>query len=235
VISSTTTYYVEANNAACTSARTAVVATVKFSSSSTVTATACNSYTLNGNTYTATGTYTQTLTNAAGCDSTITLNLTIPVVDVSVTPIDSSLNANATSATFQWLNCDSAYEVVPGATSALFGPTVTGHYAVAVSQGGCTDTSACYLVTLTASESMVEMSGMTLSPNPSNGSVLLDLGKVYAHINITVMDAKGAVISTFSADGLQIVPVQITGAAGLYLISVQNGNKPPVLLKAVKE
>ncbi len=44
---------------------------------SSIAASACGSYTLNGQTYTATGTYTQTLLNAAQCDSIITLNLVI--------------------------------------------------------------------------------------------------------------------------------------------------------------
>jgi hypothetical protein len=49
----------------------------------TITESACSSYTLNGQTYTTSGVYTQTLINAAGCDSVITLNLTI-------TPNDNS-------------------------------------------------------------------------------------------------------------------------------------------------
>jgi len=43
----------------------------------TITESACSSYTLNGQTYTTSGVYTQTQINAAGCDSVITLNLTI--------------------------------------------------------------------------------------------------------------------------------------------------------------
>jgi hypothetical protein len=45
----------------------------------TITASACNTYSLNNQTYTTTGTYVQTLSNAnaAGCDSVINLNLTI--------------------------------------------------------------------------------------------------------------------------------------------------------------
>ncbi|MEY4287245.1 MAG: hypothetical protein RL511_1331 [Bacteroidota bacterium] len=45
----------------------------------TITATACNTYTLNNQSYTSSGTYIQTLANAnaAGCDSIINLNLTI--------------------------------------------------------------------------------------------------------------------------------------------------------------
>ena len=51
--------------------------TVIYSTTSSLTATNCDSYTLNGQTYTTSGVYTQNLTNAVGCDSTLTLNLTI--------------------------------------------------------------------------------------------------------------------------------------------------------------
>ena len=51
--------------------------TVIYSTTSSMTVTNCDSYTLNGQTYTTSGLYTQNLTNSVGCDSTLTLNLTI--------------------------------------------------------------------------------------------------------------------------------------------------------------
>jgi gliding motility-associated-like protein len=48
-----------------------------LSTTATITASACKSYTLNGQTYTTSGTYRQVIYNAAGCDSTITLQLDI--------------------------------------------------------------------------------------------------------------------------------------------------------------
>ena len=51
--------------------------TVNNTSTSTLTETALDSYTLNSQTYTQSGTYTQVIPNAAGCDSTITLNLSL--------------------------------------------------------------------------------------------------------------------------------------------------------------
>jgi hypothetical protein len=51
--------------------------TITKSSAGSITAAACNSYTLNGITYSATGLYTQTLTNVEGCDSNLSLNLKI--------------------------------------------------------------------------------------------------------------------------------------------------------------
>ena len=50
---------------------------VNVATTSTSSATACDTYTWNGTAYTSSGTYTYTTTNAAGCDSTATLNLTI--------------------------------------------------------------------------------------------------------------------------------------------------------------
>ena len=51
--------------------------TINHSTSSELTETAIDSYTLNGIPYDSSGTYIQTTTNSAGCDSTVTLNLTI--------------------------------------------------------------------------------------------------------------------------------------------------------------
>ena len=65
-----------ASNEGCIGTDTVYVS-VNDASSNTITASAIDSYTLNGQTYTASGTYSQVLTNAAGCDSLLTLNLTL--------------------------------------------------------------------------------------------------------------------------------------------------------------
>ena len=65
-----------ASNEGCVGTDTVYVS-VNDASSNTITASALDSYNLNGQTYTSSGTYTQILTNAAGCDSLITLNLTL--------------------------------------------------------------------------------------------------------------------------------------------------------------
>ena len=94
--------------------------TVRPTSSSTVTATACDSYTWHGTTYTAsTNTPTFVDTNSAGCDSTVTLHLTInsssTVVDEqtacdSYTWHGNTYTASTNTPTYSTLNaagCDS--------------------------------------------------------------------------------------------------------------------------------
>ena len=71
-----------ASNEGCIGTDTVFVS-VNDASSNTITASALDSYTLNGQTYTSSGTYTQILTNVAGCDSLLTLNLTLDFTGLS--------------------------------------------------------------------------------------------------------------------------------------------------------
>ena len=75
---------VTTNAAGCPDTATLVL-TINNSTSSSMSATACNSYTwaANGTTYTTSGTYTNVTTNAAGCPDTATLVLTINSVSAS--------------------------------------------------------------------------------------------------------------------------------------------------------
>ena len=71
-----------ASNEGCIGTDTVYVS-VNDASSNTITASALDSYSLNGQTYTSSGTYTQILTNAAGCDSLLILNLTLDFTGLS--------------------------------------------------------------------------------------------------------------------------------------------------------
>ncbi len=73
--------------------------TISNSSTSTESATACDSYTwpANGVTYTSSGTYTNPTTNGAGCSNVATLNLTIN--NSSITSASVTLQPSCTVAT----------------------------------------------------------------------------------------------------------------------------------------
>jgi hypothetical protein len=73
----TNTYIVTGTDANGCQDSDTVQVTVNPTSSSQLTQTAVDSFTLNDQTYTQSGTCTQVLQNSYGCDSTITLNLTI--------------------------------------------------------------------------------------------------------------------------------------------------------------
>lgn len=92
VPASTATYTLTGTGANGCTNTDQVVVVVGVPSSSTLTETACSSYTLNSTTYNSSGTYTQVIPNTTACDSTITLNLTI------TQPSTSALTATACSS-----------------------------------------------------------------------------------------------------------------------------------------
>ncbi|MBD3636192.1 MAG: gliding motility-associated C-terminal domain-containing protein [Crocinitomicaceae bacterium] len=91
------------NSAGCDSVIIATV-TVLNSTSSSVTETACNSYTVpsGDETYFASGTYTDTIPNTAGCDSLITINLTVNYSNSSSISLSNCDSIVSPSGLYTW-------------------------------------------------------------------------------------------------------------------------------------
>lgn len=84
-ISTNTSFWVEATNGNCSTARVEVVATAIQPTTSTISPTVCVSYTSpSGKVWTASNTYTDTIPNSINCDSIITINLTVNQPTTSV-------------------------------------------------------------------------------------------------------------------------------------------------------
>ncbi len=134
---------------------------------------ACKSFTwIDGNTYTSSNnSATFTLTNAEGCDSLVTLDLTIPNINTGVTLNSPNLTSDASMASYQWLDCDSNFAPIVGATSQTFTAVRNGNYAVSVTQQGCTDTSQCVSISSLSHEGSYALSQVVVYPNPVGNRV----------------------------------------------------------------
>src|SRR5690606_3215553 len=88
--------------------------------SATIQAQQCYSYTLHGHTFTQSGTYTVVIPNKAGCDSTITLELTIPDPNPQILVNEHELSTVLPYASYQWLRNDTA---IDNATSRVYNVT----------------------------------------------------------------------------------------------------------------
>ncbi|MCC6251558.1 MAG: T9SS type A sorting domain-containing protein [Bacteroidia bacterium] len=188
----------------------------------TDTQTACGSYTwINGVTYTANNnTATHTLTNAAGCDSVVTLNLTIQSVDVSVTNAAPILTANATNATYQWLDCDANMSEILGETNAQFIAPTNGNYAVTVTQNGCTDTSTCYSITTVMLKENSALQAIRVYPNPASSYITV-FSQQTELSTLTLLDNLGRIVyQTNSVSHEHKIPVSHL-SNGLYLLQLE--------------
>ncbi|MDX1651075.1 MAG: T9SS type A sorting domain-containing protein [Brumimicrobium sp.] len=169
---------------------------------STINPTACNEYlSPAGNLYTTSGTYLDTIPAAAGCDSVITINLTVDNVDVSVTNSSPTLSATVSGASYQWLDCDNNYAVIPGETSQNFTATANGNYAVEITQSNCTDTSACNSVSNVGINNN-DLSKFNVYPNPTKDKLTIELiGSQES--DYSILDVTGRMIKAGKIEGIE--------------------------------
>jgi hypothetical protein len=204
-----------------------------YSSTSSITTTACKTYTSpSGNIWTAGGMYSDTLTNHLGCDSIISINLTIYNIDVTVTQDANELMANNPIEFFQWLDCDNDYEEIPGATDQLFIATENGNYAVEIFQDGCTDTSHCFAVTELGIRSETFESTVELYPNPNNGSFIIELANPTSGL-VFVRNITGQIIANRKFYNSAFIPIDVKTSSGIYFVEIINKQQETTKLKFI--
>ncbi len=163
--------------------------------------------------------YTSNLLSVAGCDSIITTTVDVIQVNTTVTQSGLTLTAGAASATYQWLDCGNGYAPVAGATGQTFSPTVSGNYAAAITQNGCTDTSACFLVPVGVNEASGAHYNVSVYPNPAQDVVFVEFENG-AVSTIELIELSGAVVRTMQFNGTRCT-IDMTGlASGCYWISI---------------
>lgn len=210
------------NAAGCDSIIT-VSLNLNNATSSSQTVTACFSYlSPAGNMYTTSGMYMDTVLNTAGCDSVITTTLTIDTVDVSTTMTGATLQANASGATYQWIDCNNGNAVIAGETNQTYMPAANGNYAVIVTQGLCTDTSACVNVTSVNVNASV-LNSVSVYPNPFAETFVLE--NLPVNSVITVTDAQGRSVLTRTSTVTRI-EIDLGGEAdGIYFVEIKSGDQ----------
>lgn len=184
----------------------------------------CDSVNFNGMNYSQPGLYQQNYTDGYGCDSIFLINFTKIVVDTSITSSSTaqSLLANASNATYQWIDC-STMQPVPNGTGAYYFATQSGSYACIITQNGCTDTSACY--TLTYDPNAVQDYNIMskLYPNPSSGNYQLELDKEYKDVQLEIRMMNGQVVWKKNYHQLKETSINLDCSSGVYMLYIKQG------------
>lgn len=173
-----------------------------------------------GRVVSANGLYSDSLPSTSGCDSIYNWYVSLTFVDTSLTIDGNRLIANVIGASYQWLDCDSGFAPIPGATSPVFNPTRNGSFAVEVSKNGCTDTSSCMVI---SGIGITEWSNndFRIFPNPSTDGL----------VNLEWTDNRPESIAVYDLSGRlveELVPaenekgIQLHLGAGTYLIRIQS-------------
>lgn len=194
--------------------------TINHSTSTTDLVSACDSVTwIDGNTYTAdNNSATYMLSSSTGCDSLVTLNLTINHVDTNITINGASISSNDANASYQWIDCNTM-QPIAGETNQNFIASVSGSYAVIVTDGSCSNTSECAVISLTGiNEKSADK--MMIYPNPNNGMFTINLKKVADEAQVIIRDISGKVFD--KQDYLQVETISMESdlPQGVYTLHV---------------
>jgi len=195
------------------------------STTSNISETACFSYTTpsGNNTYYTSGIYTDLISNATGCDSVIVINLTIFNVDTSVTVLANTITSNSSNGTYQWLNCDSSFSIISGAINQSFTPSISGNYAVQVTENGCIDTSACTAITLVGLSDVPGFDQVYIYPNPSSGLIYIDLVGEQINTEISLTEISGKMVYSGQFSNSKKIKLNFPDLNGVYLLHINTG------------
>lgn len=186
----------------------------------TVAVVACNQFInpADSTVQTTSGFYTANLLATDGCDSTIVFDVTINNIAPTVTQTIDGLAAQtqAQNPSYQWLYCSTGQQV-PGATGQTFMPTTNGQYAVIVSDGVCTDTSACFAINNVAIGENDLANGITVYPNPTTGKLSITSSEKIE--TIEVYDVLGREVLTVHHPASEIDLSTLQN--GVYVIRLQ--------------
>jgi len=115
-------------------------------------------------------------------------------IDTTVTAGVNTVTSNATSSTFQWIDCATGVAIL-GETGATYTASASGDYAVIVSDtiSGCSDTSVCTMVTFVGvAENDREF--ISLYPNPVQDELSISLTDLEGDVVFSVFDLTGKLV-----------------------------------------
>ena len=199
---------------------------------------ACDSLIWNGMTYDQSGTYSSSIAGVNGCDTIYNLELTITSVTtmVIVDPDEPVLFASAIDAdNYQWLDCNDNFAIIPDEIQPTYTATESGNYAVEITEGGCVDTSTCFLITIVGLNDLKNEEPISLFPNPTHGEISIDLKKNYAAATIKIYDVSGKKIKEQGFQNIDFIKYKLEGNQGLYFLVVEAEGEKLGRFKILKE
>jgi photosystem II stability/assembly factor-like uncharacterized protein len=155
--------------------------------------------------------------NGCGNGTARTLTVSTTTIDNSLALSGTTLIANESGASYQWLDCDNGNSPISGETSQSFTAIVSGNYAVEITKNGCTETSACTNVTVLGIQQEQNVN-LSAYPNPNNG--MFTVSSSIPMMRVEVVNVVGQVVYEQNMNGQTKVDINFEGAPGIYFVRI---------------
>lgn len=143
-----------------------------------------------------------------------------PVVNTDVTQAGNILTANATGASYQWVDCNNGNSIIEGENKQSFTATSSGSYAVIVTDN-CTDTSLCYEVVMVGVPEYRSGNEVMVYPNPANDYITI---YTPAMATIEIINSSGQIIRKIQNVGTKMVINLENLSCGVYIVKTKTEN-----------
>jgi len=173
----------------------------------------------------AEGSYNVTKTNNNGCtdSAAVATQVMMTVISNTTTVSGDTIMADLAGATYQWLDCNNGNMPIAGETNQSFVASVSGNYAVEITNGNCVDTSVCTALVVIGIQDAPLYQTVSVYPNPNTGAFTIDLQELNTdNTTIEIYTTEGKLIYTEMTNE-QIHNVNLNVAAGLYIVKVYTG------------
>jgi photosystem II stability/assembly factor-like uncharacterized protein len=144
----------------------------------------------------------------------------------------TTLTASIAGVSYQWLDCNNGYAPISGAIAQSYTTTADGSYAVIVSTGGCSDTSACVAINTTGVTDSDLLESLSVYPNPFTDELILEMGTEIESVKIYSMDGK--CVGGYSNSSVPIKIQTSNFSSGIYFIELRAFSGTVLRKKIVK-
>lgn len=147
-------------------------------------------------------------------------------VDATITSAGDSLTANYADAAYQWVDCNNGNQAIDGAVGRSFTPSVSGTYAVMITDGNCQVMSECVEVTVDVTgiyDPMQDAFGLNVYPNPARGAFMVDAGQP---ADLEIINSLGEVVQSLRLTETNGFKLQVEGlSSGMYVLVGRSGDE----------
>jgi hypothetical protein len=184
-------------------------------------------------TATANGQYACIIYSGCAIDTTSCVTIScVGTIDNTVTINPSNVTCNdVTADSYQWLDCNNGYSVIPGETSKTFIATVTGNYACELIKGCSYDTTSCTNVVISGINDLVSDISISVYPNPTKGLLTIEKGNhILTKVNVLNLTGEIVITTVLNKDNINVSELP----SGVYILEMKT-NEGTGYSKFIKE
>ena len=154
---------------------------------------------------------------------------------LTLTTNGNILTADASNATYQWLDCDNSNLPIGSETGQIFTATQSGNYSVIVTENACVDTSQCENVITVGVNNHFSKAELSVYPNPTNGRVHIDLISVTGLLKTEIFNSLGELVRSDIRKSVKSFDLQLPDTDGIYFIRLFDADGHVLSAKVLKE